>query len=67
MGDTFGGEHRRPRADGIGHSKRELQDRASFDCDRPAGVSCLIIALPISLALWAGLIAGANALIGVVA
>lgn len=67
MGDTFGGPHRRPRADGVGHTQRELQDRASFDCAPRAGVSCLIIALPISLALWAGLIAGARALIGVVA
>ncbi|MCX4601176.1 hypothetical protein OG402_11825 [Streptomyces anulatus] len=67
MGDTFGGEHRRPRADGIGHTQRELGDRASFDCDRPAGVGCLLIALPISLAMWAGLLAGARALIGAIA
>ncbi|MEU6615350.1 hypothetical protein [Streptomyces parvus] len=45
MGDTFGGEYRRPRNDGIGHSQRELQDRASYDCDRPAGVSCALIAV----------------------
>jgi hypothetical protein len=31
MGNTFGGEWTRPRSDGRGHSKRELQDRASFD------------------------------------
>lgn len=45
MGDTFGGEYRRPRNDGIGHTPRELADRASFDCDRPAGVSCALIAI----------------------
>ncbi|WP_318196874.1 hypothetical protein [Streptomyces sp. MCL20-2] len=67
MGDTFGGEYRRPRNDGIGHTQRELQDRASYDCAPRAGVSCLLIALPISLAMWAGLIAGANALIGAIA
>ncbi|MFH9368107.1 hypothetical protein ACH4K8_20795 [Streptomyces anulatus] len=64
MGDTFGGEYRRPRNDGVG---RELQDQASYDCDRPAGVSCLLIALPISLAMWAGLLTGAHALIGAIA
>ncbi|MEU0356545.1 hypothetical protein [Streptomyces cyaneofuscatus] len=53
MGDTFGGAHRRPRTDGIGHTQRELQDRASYDCDRPAGVSCALIAV----ALIAGLAA----------
>ncbi|MFJ6615422.1 hypothetical protein ACIQPT_34675 [Streptomyces sp. NPDC091289] len=67
MADTFGGPHRRPRADGVGHSQRELGERASFDQAPRAGVSCLLIALPISLALWAGLIAGANALYGVIA
>ncbi|WP_162603915.1 hypothetical protein [Streptomyces sp. CS014] len=60
MGDTFGGEYRRPRADGVGHTQRELQDRASFDCDRPAGVGCLI-ALPISAAMWWGLWEAAQA------
>ncbi len=67
MGDTFGGEYRRPRADGVGRNQRELGDRASFDCDRPAGVSCLLIALPISLAMWAGLLTGAHALYEVIA
>ncbi|MFB8101314.1 hypothetical protein ACFC3O_00505 [Streptomyces sp. NPDC056007] len=45
MGDTFGGEHRRPDHTGIGRNQRELQDRASFDCDRPAGVGCALIAI----------------------
>ncbi|MET8841484.1 hypothetical protein ABZW67_15490 [Streptomyces rubiginosohelvolus] len=53
MGDTFGGEYRRPDRSGIGHTQRELQDQASFDCDRPAGVSCALIAV----ALIAGLAA----------
>ncbi|MEU6520477.1 hypothetical protein [Streptomyces sp. NPDC046978] len=35
MPDTFGGEWRRPRSDGRGHSQRELQDRASYD-NQPA-------------------------------
>ncbi|MGW9249714.1 hypothetical protein [Streptomyces badius] len=66
MGDTFGGEYRRPDHSGIGRNQRELQDRASYDCDPRAGVSCLLIALPISLAMWAGLLAGAHALIGAI-
>ncbi|MFF6925809.1 hypothetical protein [Streptomyces californicus] len=65
MGDTFGGEHRRPRTDGIGRSQRELQDRASYDCDRPATVGCAI-ALPISGLMWWGLYEAAQAL-GVIA
>ncbi|MFI2084364.1 hypothetical protein ACH43Y_28895 [Streptomyces rubiginosohelvolus] len=60
MGDTFGGEYRRPDRSGIGHNQRELQDQASFDCDRPAGVGCLI-ALPISAAMWWGLYEAAQA------
>ncbi|MFH9761356.1 hypothetical protein ACH4MJ_04380 [Streptomyces anulatus] len=65
MGDTFGGEYRRPDHSGIGHNQRELGDRASFDCDRPAGVGCAI-ALPISAAMWWGLVEAAQAL-GVIA
>ncbi|KOG84454.1 hypothetical protein ACZ90_02510 [Streptomyces albus subsp. albus] len=56
MGDTFGGEHRRPDHSGIGHTQWELQDRASYDCDRPAGVSCALIAVALIAGL-AGLIA----------
>ncbi|MEU0102429.1 hypothetical protein [Streptomyces sp. NPDC006267] len=67
MADTFGGEHRRPQSDGRGRTQRELQDRASYDCAPRAGVSCLLIALPISLAMWAGLLTGAHALIGAIA
>ncbi|MEU2799017.1 hypothetical protein [Streptomyces sp. NPDC007117] len=44
MGDTFGGPHRRPNNSGIGHSQRELGDRASFGCAPRAGVSCALIA-----------------------
>ncbi|MFJ6143083.1 hypothetical protein ACIQH7_05755 [Streptomyces anulatus] len=65
MGDTFGGEYRRPQADGVGRDRRELQDRASYDCDRPAGLGCAI-ALPISAAMWWGLWEAAQAL-GVIA
>jgi hypothetical protein len=39
MGDTFGGQWPRPRDDGRGHSKREVQDRASFD--NQANTDCL--------------------------
>lgn len=42
-----------------------LQDRASYDCDRPASVGC-VIALPISAAMWWGLVEAAQAL-GVIA
>ncbi|MFI1524974.1 hypothetical protein [Streptomyces griseus] len=66
MGDTFGGPHRRPRADGQGHSQRELQDRASYDCDRPAGLGCAI-ALPISGLMYWGLWEAGHALLGVIA
>lgn len=50
MGNTFGGEHHRPRDDKHrdrqrGHSQRELQDVASYD-NEPVGYSgCLLIAL----------------------
>lgn len=64
MGDTFGGEHRRPRTDGIGRSQRELQDRASYNHQPAAG--CLL-AIPASLLLWAGLIAAARELLGAIA
>ncbi|RUP66746.1 hypothetical protein SSPNP10_15905 [Streptomyces sp. NP10] len=66
MGDTFGGEYRRPDNSGIGPSKRVLQDRASFDCAPRAGVGCLL-ALPASLLFWAGIIAAAREILGVVA
>lgn len=65
MADTFGGEHRRPQRDGIGRNQRELQDRASFDQAEAAGVGCLI-ALPISLAMWVGIIAAAAHTIGAI-
>lgn len=45
---TFGGTWTRPTRSGIGHSQRELQDRASFDQAPTAGASCLIVlALPV--------------------
>ncbi|WP_329336130.1 hypothetical protein OG252_13210 [Streptomyces sp. NBC_01352] len=56
MGDTFGGEHRRPRTDGRGHSQRELQDRASFDnAPQTSYGGCLLIALILAMAAAAGL------------
>jgi hypothetical protein len=51
MGDTFGGEHHRPRSDGRGHSQRQLQDRASYDNEPAVGYSgCLLIALILAIA-----------------
>jgi hypothetical protein len=69
MGDrpsTFAGTWSRPPQDGMGHSQRELQDRASYDQGPAAGCSCLL-ALPVSLAMWWGLYEGATALIGAIA
>lgn len=66
MADTFGGPHRRPDHTGIGRDQRELQDRASYDCDRPAGLGCAI-ALPISGLMWWGLYEAGHALIGAIA
>jgi hypothetical protein len=54
MGDTFGGEHHRPRRDGRGHTQRELQDRASFDNTPATNYSgCLLIAFTILATLAA--------------
>ena len=62
----FVGTWTRPTQSGVGHSQRELQDRASFDQQPAAGCSC-VLALPISLAMWWGLYEGATALIGAIA
>ncbi|MFJ8855152.1 hypothetical protein [Streptomyces sp. NPDC102437] len=55
---TFGGTWTRAQQDGIGRSRREVQDRASFDHAPAAGASCLLIlALPLlGLAVLAALI-----------
>lgn len=56
MGDTFGGEHHRPRNPQRGHSQRQLQDRASFDNEPQVGYGgCLLIALILAIAATAGL------------
>ncbi|WP_411119020.1 hypothetical protein [Streptomyces sp. 058-1L] len=47
MGDTFGGEHRRPRTDGVGRNQRELRDRAYLDHQPAPGVSCAVITIAI--------------------
>jgi hypothetical protein len=45
MPNTFGGEWHRPRDDGRGRSRRELENRASFDNQPATGCSgCLLIA-----------------------
>jgi hypothetical protein len=55
MGDTFGGEHRRPRRDGRGHSQRELQDRASFDNEPQVGCGALFLLCILAIAAAIGL------------
>lgn len=67
---TFAGTWRRPDQSGTGRSLREVQDRASFDQQPAAGMSCAItapIALAVSGGLWWGLYEGATALIGAIA
>lgn len=42
---TFGGTWHRPPSDGRGHSRRALQDRASFDNQPQTGCAgCFLIA-----------------------
>lgn len=56
MGNTFGGEHRRPRDDGRGHTRRELEDRASYDNQPSTSYGgCLLIALICVIAAALGL------------
>ncbi|MCI3240269.1 hypothetical protein [Streptomyces spinosisporus] len=46
MPDTFGGTWNRPQDDGRGHSRRQLEDRASFDNQPQTNYGgCLLIAL----------------------
>lgn len=55
MGDTFGGEHHRPRNPQRGHSQRELQDKASYDNEPAVGYGgCLLIALILAIAATLG-------------
>jgi hypothetical protein len=44
MGNTFGGEHHRPSNPQRGHSRRQLEDWASFDNQPVTGPGCLLIA-----------------------
>ena len=55
MGDTFGGEHRRPRRDGRGHSQRELQDRASYDNVPQLGCGAMLLLCILAIAAAVGL------------
>ena len=60
MGDTFGGEWRRPRDDKrhdrqSGHSQRELQDRASFDHEPAVGCGALFLLCILAAAAALGL------------
>ncbi|NUP19231.1 MAG: hypothetical protein HOV73_18300 [Streptomyces sp.] len=55
MGDTFGGDWHRPTNPQRGHSRRELQDRASYDNQPVTGPGCLLIAMTILAALAAAL------------
>lgn len=47
MGETFGGEHRRPDRSGVGRTQRELRDRAYLDHQPTPGVSCAVITIAI--------------------
>jgi len=47
MGDTFGGVWTKPRDDGRGQSEREVQDRASFDCDKSTDCATSLFLLSI--------------------
>ncbi|MCX5112176.1 hypothetical protein OOK13_40425 [Streptomyces sp. NBC_00378] len=54
---TFAGTWSRAQQDGIGQSRREVQDRASYDHDPAAGCSfLLILALPLAGLLLAALL-----------
>lgn len=55
MGDTFGGEHHRPRSDGRGHSQRELQDRASFDNAPQLGCGAMFLLCVLAVAAALGI------------
>ncbi|MET7560600.1 hypothetical protein ABZS95_10385 [Streptomyces sp. NPDC005479] len=63
---AFAGKWTRPDHSGMGRSARELQDRASYDCAPAAGMGCLL-ALVVSLGLWAGLITAAAHIYGAIA
>ena len=59
MGDTFGGEWRRPRDDKhhdrqSGRSQRELQDRASFDHEPAVGCGALFLLCILGVAALLG-------------
>lgn len=56
MGDTFGGHHHRPTNPQRGHTRRELEDHASFDNQPQTSYGgCLLIACILALAAAAGL------------
>jgi hypothetical protein len=60
MGDTFGGEYRRPRNTKHhdrqrGHSQRQLQDRASFDNEPQLGCSAMFLMCVLAIAAAVGL------------
>lgn len=58
MGDTFGGTWNRPNDDGRGRSKRELQDRASFDNQPQTGCGALFLLLVLAAAAVLGVVLG---------
>jgi hypothetical protein len=60
MGDTFGGEYRRPRDTKRhdrqrGHSQRQLQDRASFDNEPQLGCGALFLLCLLAIATLIGM------------
>ncbi|MFB6934563.1 hypothetical protein [Streptomyces chartreusis] len=60
MGDTFGGEWRRPgqrrgKDRQRGHSQRQLQDRASFDNEPQLGCGAMFLLCILAVAAALGL------------
>ncbi|MFC9847773.1 hypothetical protein ACFWFF_01485 [Streptomyces sp. NPDC060223] len=54
MGDTFGGEWRRPSHSNQGRSQKELQDRASYDNAPNTGCGALFLLCVLALAAALG-------------
>lgn len=60
MGNTFGGEHHRPRDDKRhdrqrGHSRRQVEDRASFDNEPQLGCGAIFFLCILAVAAALGL------------
>lgn len=58
MGDTFGGEHHRPRNPQRGRTMRQLQDQASYDNEPQLGCGAIFFFLVCALAAALGIVVG---------